>query len=131
MYRLCATLTVLVSLFGCAVDPVEPPAFAANSGAAPLPRPSLVGETPIKTVDIGEYDQVTVCQNFQRPGSRILTSERCYTVDRSTPESAIQQQQMEQEKIEQLEEIRREQMWREERELARQRRILYGSETLR
>jgi len=130
MYRLCATLTVLVSLFGCAVDPVEPPAFAANGGAAPLPRPSLVGETPIKTVDIGEYDQATVCQNFQRPGSRILTSKRCYTVDRSSPESTIQQQ-TDEEKIEMLEEIRREQMWREERELARQRRILYGGETLR
>jgi hypothetical protein len=124
MYRLFATLTVLILPYGCAVDPVRTPAFAANGSAAPTA--SLVSETPIKAVDIGGYDQVN-CQNFRRPGSRVLTSKRCYTVDRSLPESA-NQQQIDQEKSEQLDEIRRLQMWREEVELERQRRTLYGRE---
>jgi hypothetical protein len=89
---------------------VEQAAFAAqpsNAQAAPSESPASLEQ--VKTVDIEEIDNGRVCEQRKRPGSN-MTQKFCYT----RQEWLANQEAREKALADQLDDLQREQRWRDE-----------------
>jgi hypothetical protein len=82
---------------------------------------------PIKTVEIADTGERTVCEDLTLPGSRIVVQKRCYTTniyDRSEAKLAAQRKESTKLEVEQLRRYQyRMEMQQRERDMARERAV--------
>ena len=89
--------------------PQRPPPTAVDARDAATPNEGDAMVAQLRTLSIEEADSGRVCESVERPGSR-MTRTVCYTREERLANAAARDEQRD----EQLDELQREQRWRDE-----------------